>query len=60
MFQIPSVRNKLPEAQAKCCHIEYRDYTEEEAHKYIEKRAMDERRTKRDIAEDVIETYKID
>ena len=47
-------------SQAKCCLIEYRDYTEEEAHKYIEKRAMDERRTKRDIAEDVIETYKID
>lgn len=47
-------------SQAKCCLIEYMDYTEEEAHKYIERRAMDERRTKRDIAEDVIETYSMD
>ncbi len=43
--------------RAKCCLIEYLNMTENQAHRHIQKLAMDTRRTQRDIAEDVLKTY---
>lgn len=43
--------------RAKCCLIEYLNMTEMQAHKHIQKRAMDSRRTQREIAEDILRTY---
>lgn len=42
---------------AKMLLIKYKKISEEEAHRYLEKRAMDFRRFKVDIARDVIEEY---
>lgn len=43
--------------RAKCCLIQYLNMTEEQAHKYIQKSAMETRRTQREIAEDILRTY---
>lgn len=43
--------------RAKCCLIEYLNMTENQAHKHIQKRAMDSRKTQREIAEDILRTY---
>lgn len=43
--------------RAKCLLIQYNKVTEEEAHRVIEKRAMNERETRRDIAEKIIRKY---
>lgn len=43
--------------RAKCCLIEYLQMTEPQAHRYIEKQAMDLRQTKREIAENILKTY---
>lgn len=43
--------------RAKCCLIEYLNMTENQAHKHIQKTAMDTRRTQREIAEDILRTY---
>ena len=43
--------------RAKLILISYMDMDEKEAHRYIEKRAMDLRATKRRIAEGIIKTY---
>ena len=43
--------------RAKCCLIEYLKMTEPQAHRYIEKQAMDLRQTKREIAESILKTY---
>lgn len=43
--------------RAKCCLIEYLNLTENQAHRHIQKLAMDTRRTQREIAEDVLRTY---
>lgn len=43
--------------RAKCCLIQYLNMTEEQAHRHIGKLAMDTRRTKREIAEDILRTY---
>lgn len=43
--------------RAKCILIEYRQMTEIEAHKYLEKCAMDNRITKRAAAENVLKKY---
>lgn len=45
--------------RAKCCLIQYLNLTEEQAHKHIQKMAMDTRRTQREVAEDVLKTYSI-
>ena len=45
--------------RAKCCLIEYRNMTENEAHRYIEKQAMDQRKLKRSIADEILQKYKI-
>ena len=43
--------------RAKCVLMQYLGMTEEEAHKYIEKQAMDSRRSRFEVALDVIRTY---
>ena len=44
-------------SRAKCALIEYGNYTEQEAHRYLEKAAMDERKTKRQVAEEILRIY---
>lgn len=57
-----SVLTKIEEMRlinrAKCTLIEYLKFTEPQAHRYIEKQAMNNRRTRREVAEKIIETYK--
>ena len=43
--------------RAKCLLISYLSLTEEEAHRFIEKQAMDLRSSKRAIAEKILKTY---
>ncbi|NLY43311.1 MAG: ANTAR domain-containing protein [Clostridiaceae bacterium] len=43
--------------RAKCVLIEYMKITEEEAHRFIEKQAMDMRITKREVATSILKTY---
>ncbi|MCL1963837.1 MAG: ANTAR domain-containing protein [Firmicutes bacterium] len=43
--------------RAKCILISYMHMSEKEAHRYIEKQAMDMRSTKRMIAEGILKTY---
>lgn len=43
--------------RAKCILIEYLRMTESDAHKYIEKQAMDMRIKKRTVAENILKTY---
>ena len=43
--------------RAKCILISHLNMSEPEAHKYIEKQAMDTRTTKREIAEEILRTY---
>ncbi|MDO5783495.1 MAG: ANTAR domain-containing protein [Eubacteriales bacterium] len=43
--------------RAKCLLIAEAHMSEQEAHTYIEKRAMDHRETKRDTAEDIIRSF---
>ncbi|MCI5572794.1 MAG: ANTAR domain-containing protein [Faecalibacterium prausnitzii] len=44
-------------SRAKCCLVEHEGMTETEAHRYIEKCAMDTRRDRTDIAEEILEEY---
>lgn len=43
--------------RAKCCLIEYLNLTENQAHRHIQKLAMDTRHTQREISEDILRTY---
>lgn len=43
--------------RAKCCLIQYLNFTEAQAHRHIQKLAMDTRKTQREIAEDILRTY---
>lgn len=43
--------------RAKCILIEYLKMSEAEAHRYIERQAMDMRLSKRAVAEDILKTY---
>jgi len=43
--------------RAKCALMEYLKMSEADAHRYIEKQAMDLRRTKRQVAESILKTY---
>ncbi|MDR1629501.1 MAG: ANTAR domain-containing protein [Oscillospiraceae bacterium] len=45
--------------RAKCILISQLSMSEPEAHRYIEKQAMDMRLTRRDIAEEILKTYEI-
>ena len=55
------LREKIEELRiverAKCVLIEHLQFTEEQAHRYIEKQAMDRRSTRRTIAESILNTY---
>ncbi len=45
--------------RAKCCLIEYLGMTESQAHRHIEKQAMDLRRSRRAVSEDILKTYEM-
>lgn len=55
------LRAKLEElrvvSRAKCLLVEYLHLTEEDAHKYLERQAMEERKTRRAVAEEILEEY---
>lgn len=55
------LRQKLEElravSRAKCLLVEYLHLDEEGAHKYIERAAMEERKTRRAVAEEIIAEY---
>lgn len=55
------LRTKMEElrivSQAKCVLVEYLHLSEEQAHRYIEKQAMDHRSPKRAVAQEILETY---
>ena len=57
-----SVEEKIEEIRivnkAKWLLIECLSITEAQAHRYIEKQSMDQRITKREVAQNIIETYK--
>lgn len=65
MYKLKRENNKLLQKiedirmidRAKCILIQYLNMTESEAHRYIEKQAMDMRSTKRVIAEGILRTY---
>ena len=44
-------------SRAKCILIEREQYTEEQAHRYIEKLAMDTRRNRREVAMEILSHY---
>ena len=43
--------------RAKCYLIEKKGYTETDAHRLIEKRAMDTRRSRVEIAQEILDSY---
>ena len=55
------LREKMEElrivSRAKCILVEYLRMSEQQAHRYIEKQAMDLRTSKRNIAERILKTY---
>jgi response regulator NasT len=59
--ELQRMRKKLNEVgivtKAKCLLIQMRQMTEEEAHYYLEKRAMDEGLPKKEVAAAVIRLY---
>lgn len=44
-------------SRAKVCLMQYLSLTEEQAHRHIQKQAMDMRRTQRAVAEDILRMY---
>ncbi len=44
-------------SHAKCCLVEREQMTEAEAHRYIEKQAMDTRRDRAEIAQEILDSY---
>ncbi len=46
--------------RAKCLLIQYEGMTEEGAHRYIEKEAMNRRITRREMAETILQSYEIE
>ena len=44
-------------SRAKCLLISYMGMSEEEAHKYIERQAMDLRLTRLEVAKEIVRTY---
>lgn len=43
--------------RAKCALIQFLNFNEQQAHRYIEKQAMDRRISKREVAKDILNTY---
>ena len=56
-----NLKKKLEELKlvdrAKCLLVEYQHMNEAEAHRYIEKQAMDQRKNRKEIARQVIQLY---
>jgi len=56
-----SLQQKIDEiriiTRAKCVLIQYLNMTETQAHRYIEKQAMDMRTTRQEIAQNILKTY---
>jgi len=56
-----SLQQKIEEirivTRAKCVLIQYLNMTETQAHRYIEKQAMDMRSTRQEIAQNILKTY---
>ena len=44
-------------SRAKCCLIELGHMTEAKAHRYIEKKAMDTRRDRAEVAQEILDSY---
>lgn len=44
-------------SRAKCCLIQHEQMTEMDAHRYIEKTAMDTRRDRTEVAQDILDSY---
>ncbi len=44
-------------SRAKCCLIQHEQMTEMEAHRYIEKTAMDTRRDRTEVAQEILDSY---
>lgn len=44
-------------SRAKCCLIQHEQMTEMEAHRYIEKTAMDTRRDRTEVAQNILDSY---
>lgn len=44
-------------SRAKCCLIQHEQMTEAEAHRYIEKTAMDTRRDRTEVAQNILDSY---
>ncbi len=59
--QTQELKEKLDDlrfvSRAKCILIEYLKLSEPEAHRYIEKQAMDLRISRREVAENILKTY---
>ncbi len=57
----PRMQEKIAQvrlvSQAKCCLVEHEQMTEAEAHRYIEKQAMDTRRDRTEIAQEILDSY---
>ena len=57
------LREKIEELRiverAKCVLIEHLSFSEEQAHRYIEKQARDRRMTRRSVAEGILNTYEV-
>ena len=45
------------DSHAKCCLVEREQMSEDAAHRYIEKRAMDTRRSRAEIAQEILDSY---
>lgn len=58
---VANLQNKVAEIKlvdrAKCVLVQYLAMSEEAAHKYIEKRAMDSRQSRLQVAEEILRTY---
>ena len=46
--------------RAKCLLIQYSGMSEEQAHRYLEKQAMDRRMTRREVAEEVLRLHNVE
>jgi len=61
MTENAELRRKIEDIRivdrAKCLLISYMNISEKEAHRHIEKQAMDLRSTKREVAENILRTY---
>jgi response regulator NasT len=60
-LQNSKLQSKIEElrlvGRAKCAMIQYLNMTEAQAHRYIEKQAMDMRASKREIAQGILRNY---